>query len=607
MKHPFNTVRLKPLIGPMNPVASADEIPPGVFSWKENLEISKTNRLARRAGWQEFLRGTGAGDDGAPLANVRHLDEVVTTDGVRRLVAATSGGEVYLLGSASLDWTKFTGEFGQRNEWTSDALGNVLVISNGEGLVRYAVLPTSNFLDPIDELDSSYTEGPTIGASAVKVIVQFSGVMFIMNYSEGGVPIPWRVRWSALNVPTSYVDSVSTIAAFQDLPWTQKIINAKVLENRMLIYTDTSIWQCRATGGDGVFNFTELYTDPDARSRCLAYRQSLVAVGSSHIYAGQDGIYSFSNYQRQPERLRWLDDAARLMFEPGTDYTLDRSVCDLVAGFNSDKQEVWFSWTGKGGKYTLVADTIHKTCDIIRKGWHAFIQQARSSDQSFGDWLDQYVTNDSELWFEITNPSYTELCSKNTNDFCAGCNDSQLFIGALKEDEAIKTIGVDASGERIPGHSTGGYVEGFKSVLRGVVPVGNEDHDKVLRKVKVEIYSRVTQGSNVRLQLRTGLSNQAFNPNDDDRELDGITWTTHPLRAVGPDPDKTSGKTMDDLAAVNKLRVIPVEWNAYARAPFVYWELSVVDRDGNGTVVTGDPGALEFSRVEFEVQGLPRR
>tara|TARA_R110000824_G_scaffold44703_18_gene129891 strand:+ start:156 stop:1043 length:888 start_codon:yes stop_codon:yes gene_type:complete len=295
------------------------------------------------------------------------------------------------------------------------------------------------------------------------------------------------------------------------------------------------------------------------------------------------------------------------MFEPGTDYTLDRSVCDLVAGFNSDKQEVWFSWTGKGGKYTLVADTIHKTCDIIRKGWHAFIQHARSSDQSFGDWLDQYVTNDSELWFEITNPSYTELCSKNTNDFCAGCNDSQLFIGALKEDEAIKTIGVDASGERIPGHSTGGYVEGFKSVLRGVVPVGNEDHDKVLRKVKVEIYSRVTQGSNVRLQLRTGLSNQAFNPNDDDRELDGITWTTHPLRAVGPDPGKTSGKTMDDLAAVNKLRVIPVEWNAYARAPFVYWELSVVDRDGNGTVVTGDPGALEFSRVEFEVQGLPRR
>lgn len=62
---------------------------------------------------------------------------------------------------------------------------------------------------------------------------------------------------------------------------------------------------------------------------------------------------------------------------------------------------------------------------------------------------------------------------------------------------------------------------------------------------------------------------------------------------------------MDDLAAVNKLRVIPVEWNAYARAPFVYWELSVVDKDGNGTVVTGDPGALEFSRVEFEVQGLP--
>jgi hypothetical protein len=600
MKHPFNTVRWKPLIGPVNPVASADELPPGVFSWKENLEISKTNRLARRSGWQDFLRAQG----GAPLANVRHLDEVVTTDGVRRLVAATSGGEVYLLGATNVTWTQFTEDFGTKNEWTSDALGNVLVMSNGEGLVRYAVLPTSNFLDPIEELDTDYS-GTTIGASAAKVIVQFSGVMFIMNYSEGGVPLPWRVRWSALNAPISYVDSVSTIAGFQDLPWTQKIINAKVLENRMLIYTDTSIWQCRATGGDDVFNFTELYTDPDARSRCLSHKRSLVAAGSSHIYAGQDGIYSFSNYQRQPERLGWLDDAARLMFEPGTKYTLDRSVCDLVAGFNSDKQEVWFSWTGQGGdSYTLVADTLHQTSDIILKGWHAFVQHSRSGEQSFGDWLDQYIPNDSELWFDFTNSNYTELCGKVSDDFCLGCDDAPLFIGALKEDEEVKTIGVDVSGERIPGHSTGGYVEGFKSILRGVVPVGNEDHDKVLRKVKVEIYSRINQAANVRLQLRTGLSNQAFNPNDDDRDYDGIAWSTHPLRFVGPDPVPATGKTMDELAAVNKLRVIPIEWNVFARSPFIYWELSVVDVDGNGTAL---PGALEFSRLEFEVQGLPRR
>lgn len=600
MKHPFNTVRWKPLIGPVNPVASADELPPGVFSWKENLEISKAHRLSRRSGWQDFLRKQG----GAPLANVRHLAEVITTGGVRRLVAATSGGEVYMLGTTNTTWTLFGGTFGTKNEWTSDSLGNYMLMSNGEGAVRSAILPVDTTLGTVAELDPDST-GTTIGASAAKVIVQFNGVMFIMNYSEGGVPLPWRVRWSALNVPISYVDSNTTIAGFQDLPWTQKIINAKVMENRMLIYTDTSIWQCRATGGSDVFTFTELYTDPDARSRCLAHRRSLVSAGSAHIYAGHDGIYSFSNYQRQPERLGWLDDAARLMFEPGTKYTLDRAVCDLAAGFNSDKQEAWFSWTGQGGdSFTLVADTLHQTSDIIQTGWHAFVQHSRSSEQSFGDWLDQYIPNDSVLWFDFTNDNYTELCDKVIDDFCAGCDGAPLFIGALIEDEEVKTIGIDVSGERIAGHSVDGVFSGFKSVLRGVVPVGNEDHDKVLRKVKVEIYSRINQASNVRLQLRTGLSNQAFNPNDDDRDYDGIAWTTHSLRAVGPDPSPTTGTTLDELGPVNKLRVIPIEWNTYARAPFIYWELSVVDINGDGTAL---PGALEFSRVEFEVQGLPRR
>lgn len=591
---PSKTIRLKPLTGPMNPVASADELVPGVFAWKENLEINKSNRLARRAGWESFLLPDG----GAPLSDVNHLDEVTTADGVRRLVAGRTDGSVHLLSAASNSWTDIGGDF-TSNNWSSDSLGSVLLVSDGYGPVMAGTIPTGIPLEEPAGLGD-------LGVSGVKVVIQFAGCVFLLGLSEGGYPYPSRVRWSGLNTPYLWDDAdTSTVAGFQDLPYGEEIINAGVLGDRMLIYTDRSIWAVRATGDDAVFNFTQLYSDPISRARCLTHRRSLVTVGSAHLYLSQDGVYSFSAYQREPLRLEWLDSAARLMFEPGTSYTLSRSSCDTVAGFNSDTQELWVSWRGEDNYFTLVADTRFKTCDLVREGWSALVSHSRSNEQSFGDWLDTYIPDTGDLWFELDNQNYLALCGKRTAEFCSGCDDNPIFVGSSRSDSALKTIATRTDGSRILGHSVGGITEGYVSVIRGVVPAVEDDNDKVLRRVVVDVLSDAVQypdnSFNSGVQLRVGVSQQAFNPNDLGSNYDGIQWRTHPVRLLGP---KTSGLDLDTLESSRKLRALPVEWNLHERGRFLYWELSVTSGVGGPVILTD---ALEFTRIEFEVRVVPHR
>jgi hypothetical protein len=584
---PFKNLRIKPLTGPLNPVASADELPPGVFAWKEHFEISKSNRLARRAGWEEFLDGRG----GAPLSDVNHLDEVVTPDGVRRLVAGRTDSTVHLLSSAGTSWTDLGGTF-TGTDWTSDALGNVIAVSDGTGEVHQLSVPSSSSLTPIGSLSNLQVAG-------VKIIVQFAGCLFLMNLVEGGFRQTSRIRWCGLNTPLEWEETESSIAGFQDLPYGQKILNAGVLGDRLLIYTDSAAWAVRATGGEGVFGFTQLYSDPVARSRCLTHPRSLVNIGSAHVYLGQDGIYTFSAYQREPIRLEWMDAAARLLFEPGTSYTLSRSSCDTVSGFNSETQEIWLSWRGADNDYTLVADTRFKTCDLVREGWTAFVSHGRRDEQSFGDWLDTYIPDNSTLWFDDANPNYLALCGKRTDAFCSGCDDNPLFVGATRSDVALKTIASRLDGTRISGRSVEGSTEGYTSVLRGVIPAIEDDNDKVLRRMVVDVLTDAVRygddSFNAFLQLRTGVSNQAFNPNDLGSNFDGIQWTTHVRKVLGPD---TSGDSMDVVESKNLLRTLPVEWNLHERGRFIYWELSVTGQTGGPVVLD----RLELSRLEFEIR-----
>jgi len=587
----FKTITLKPLTGPMNPVRSADELLPGEFSWKENLEIDKNGHLSRRAGFDQF--------QSIDRSDVVAMHEVTTTDGVRRLVSAARDGSVALLSSSGDQWSDIGGTFQDADEWSFASVGNVLLVSDGVGSVHYANLPNGS-LEPVGELVN------TLEVSGVQVMVSFSGCVFLMNTYEGGFRYGSRVRWSALNEPTRFVSDTDNIAGFQDLPMDQRILAAGVLGDRLIIYTDSAIWSCRATGGSGVFGFTQLYSDPVARSRCLVHSKTLVSIGASHVYVGQDGVYAFSSFQREPTRLSWLDQAARIIFDPSSPYALSRAQCRMVAGFYSDTQELWLSWVGADGHHTLVANIMYKTCDYDGTGWDAFASHARADQTSFGDWLDQYVPNDDADWFDTGNSSYRELCSVYLKDLCVGCSDNPLFIGSLRYKEGsgdgrLKQISHRVDGSRILGRDIYGSVEGYTSILRGVVPAGNDEHDKVLRRFVVEVLSTANTSRNVRLRLRVGVSQQAYQPSLSGTDYQGIQWHEQPLKTLGPDP---SGKTLEEADSGTLLRTTPVEWNLHERGRFIYWELSIVGSDGGDTVLLD---TLSFTRLDMEVRLVPKK
>lgn len=585
------TIHLRPLTGPLNPIASADELLPGEFAWKEEMAVGRRNRLARRNGFDQFAD--------TAMTGVVHLAEVATNDGVRRLVSATEDGVVSTLSSSGSTWRQIGSGMQNTGEWSMDTLGNNLLLSDGNGRMQYALLPDGDLAD-VPELNGDCAANECYDISGVSVVIQFSGCMFLMNFVEDGTRITSRVRWGALADGLSYLTAEDSVAGFQDLPYNQKIINAGVLGNRLLIYTDSSIWVCRATGSTtgAAFAFEQLYTDPRARTKCLAYRNSLITVGSDHVYLGVDGVYAFNAYQREPLVYEWLDNAAQVMFDQGGAYALSRTRCTVAAGFDTFANELWLSWSSDNDHHTLIADVSAKTCDFTRRGWRAFVSHTRSGQQTFDDWFNANVASISGEIYDTD--AFALLCDVYTDDLCGKCGDSVVFIGSLRADARLKVIGYDQSGNAIRKHIVDGAEDGFVSVLRGVVPAGNEDHDKVLSKLVVEVITTANHYSNAKLVLRTGITQQAMNPNDLGSNFAGIQWSTHAIKPLGP---STVGQTMDNLEDDNLLRTIPVEWNLFERGRFIYWEVSVVGADG-GAVINNS--AVEFSRVDMDVRLVPR-
>ena len=597
---PFKTLRIRPLTGPVNPVATADELPVGVFAWKEEMEVSSANRLGRRGGFARL-----SADPAQPLVPTL-LKELSSTDGERRLMSCDISGNVKVLSGGSTNWISIGSGLTTNAEWSADFLYNVVVVSDGFGRVKSANLATGGPLTDVADLS-----GGVYDISAAKVVVQFSGCIMIMNFEEDGQTFGSRIKWSQLNEPTTWATGEGLVAGFQDLPYNQSVLAASVVGDRLLIYTDSAIWAARAVAGAGsAFQFSQLYSDPVGRTKCLAHPRTLVTFGSSHVYLGDDGVYTFSPYQREPQRLEWLDASARILFDPSSDYRISKEYCDVVAGVNqsSTKQEIWISWTPKTttdetAPRTLIADARFKTCDFSRRGWSSFATHSRTSGTTLDQWFKSYGldSNDSTNW---SCPS--SLIGKSMIDECSQCDSTTLFFGALETDGEVKYIGFDGDGDRINDQSyiKEGAPVGFRyhSILRGVVPAGNEDHDKVLRKLTVDVITGADQYNDAaRIKLRTAVSQQAELPNSDgDHRYYYLPWVEHDLKPLGP----VQSPSYDTVINAGQMRTTPVEWNLFERGRFIYWELSVVG-------VTDGPFSLDdevgFTRLDMEVRVVAKK
>lgn len=579
----WQTITLKPLTGTFDARSRPEDLVAGTFRWKQNWAISDQGRLWRRDGFLRF--GSSLVSDSHPFSNhdyhqqaqaprqpVSRLYESTGPDGTRRLFACTQRA-IALLDPVAGTWNTIWDNQGTAGSTFQCAtLVNHVLFTNDHNAVLCYRLDTG----AIGNTGNLTTGGGAAFPQVTKALVaaEFAGFILLMNVHSQGARHTNRIVWCDMNDASVWNASPTvTLAGYQDIDSGEEILAAKQLGSFLMIYTTRSIWKLYvAAAADAPFGFTRVYTDPETRHACLAYRNAIVSDGISHYYMGRDGIYRYSPYTQQPERVQWIHDSSALIFSD--DYPNHRVDADEpqmpVAFYRADRDELWFSWpaaaggdTELGNKHTLCCNVRYKTCDYMDTGWTAL---------------------------GAFTPSGAESA------------DTPLMVGASGEDWCLKEIGDAFAREYATmanndptGNITSAtfYSEGYNSILRGEVPGGASHIEKCLRHILIA-HDTAEQTSPCRVCLRTGNAYMPMDANQDGGTC-GVQWRTQENRSlVCP-----NAKTMQVLAASNLKPDSALEWAVYEQNLRLYYELIV-----EGTTGPAIGADTAWSYLQFEVKAV---
>jgi len=610
--------------------SSADSQTANALAWKQNLQISPDGKLQTANGWvRPWAVNTIIQTNGTPCpySNADFHDQTPNVTALTRepptcLYAPTDNEEnrylylgtktrFLLLNESSGSWTDLLpsglGNDGSasltQTRWHADILQDKIFICNGVDKVQQLTAGQTAQAISVVGLDTAGDDGNGNAApvKAPNVIIQYQGVILIMNMLENGVRVPSRIRWSDLNDGTCWVTGGGTnpntlaasISDFQDLTYGQQILGACVLLGFLYVLTDKAIWQCSFTFSntgavDGSNNpiyqaslqCNPVYSELKNRSRCLWYPNTLVCDGESMYYAGHDAIYRYNTYMQVPERTEWIFRSTSIIFDDGLGLggaTIDQtSVMSPVAEVWPDRKEIHFSWPVPDA--TLVND---QSCDL--------------NPPILSSGLNRRTLVISTQWQTCDYRDYGMNCYTSFQPTVAVVGSLGLgpnFFGCPTTDFALKQLGVGYARETFtfnPANTVGSYAAvGYTPLMRLVFPFQNFPNDKQINGLLLDAFTPGTDGGNL-FTLRTGTSYTQMNPNFNLGNC-GVVWTKWSSKPIKCLMTMTPGQ----YAAKNLRAAIGHRWKFLARAKFLYAEIAVTDASGNAPV----SGGVTFTRME---------
>src|SRR5262245_11394984 len=432
----YSPIDIKPVTGFFDVRSSADTVPPGAWRMRQNVQVTDTGGTCRRPGWAKFLDRadynnedlhdqflilqefyaertiphlpksdiityppTGKCDtSGGPQVRssgrqpITFLYAAVAVSGDRRFLAGTQN-RIYALNEPKGNWKILADAYGgvpdtltiSERRWMADQSFDTVVFTNG-------------FDPPL----AWQFDGPTFGCSMqavseipaladiqltrARVVFAWKSCIFLGDVEMDGARRQHRLVWSDFEKPLSWVRSDESAAGYQDLPEGERILAGKALGDSCLIYTTKGIWEMQFVGGEQVFNFRSVYSEPEHGAACLFYRFTLASTGEFHIYAGRDGIYAFNLFMPQPDRVEWMHAASAVMFE-----SIEEQRCDShTAWFDPTAKEYWISWVERGEAMphrTLVFSTRYHSDDLVDHGFTAFCTYVPDPRPTYLPWL----------------------------------------------------------------------------------------------------------------------------------------------------------------------------------------------------------------------------
>ncbi len=181
-----------------------------------------------------------------------------------------------------------------------------------------------------------------------------------------------------------------------------------------------------------------------------------------------------------------------------------------------------------------------------------------------------------------------------------------MLIGASGYDWALKQIGGvfyreiltftnDEITEDIPQNEPIYSIIGYYSILRGMIPLGAIDRDKLLKRVLLDD-DVSEQDTPCAWRLRIGMSHKLVDPNDTD-DLCSPLWRRLEDQLIEC-PDHM---TVSEMQAANLVPDQWTEWPCYERGSYLYFELVVANQDGSPAI----GGDVCLQQLDFIASAMP--
>ena len=593
-----------PLTGVMDSRSSVDQEPDGAFAWKQNFEITPDGKLHQVNGfnrpfwisrsvdgvacpyknWDFHNQGDDVLDE--DLLPITLLFPSSANDGVRRLFAGTKT-RFMRMDEATGEWTDIStglGADGVDNKVSvrirAAELQDTIVFTNGFDNVKYHELAS----DVSQDVDlTTFGEGG-VAITDVECVIQYQGVIMLMNMKEGGVRIASRIRWSDLNDPTAFDLSVtSSITDYQDLDYGEEILNAAVMLGFLYIFTDKSIWRCNfsvdSNTNTATLNCQRVYSEPRNRSKCLAYPNTLVSTGADFYYAGSDAIYHYNPYLPEPERIEWIYKSSGVIFEDER-YRIDKKSCKSpIAEYWPDKREIHFSWPLAEA---VTTSNYVATCND-------------KPDQTYSSGINRstLVINTQFSTCDFRDYGMTAMTNFRTDLYADGsCNQQNIFLGAYSTDFCLKQLGVGYVRETYNRTTEAWENKGYTPMLRGMFHFGRFDADKKISKFVIDGQAENNTSGTV-FSLRIGTSFTVVNPNETVAGC-GVVWKQLSDKPVKCLMNKSASAYASGVPFIRPNT--NTNWDFLYRGRFLYYEITI--KNANGTAATG--GGVTLSRLEVK-------
>lgn len=604
----YRPITLRPLTGIFDARSSADEKPPGAFSWKQNLSINKDGKLARAKGWRRFgdpvcPRNADWHDQGV-IAESREpltlLFPSTENDGTRRLIGGTKT-RIIVLNESSGDWTTLNSGLGNDGNdsltqlrFNAAELQNKVYFTNDFNAPFYVDLDNLGVGSQV--IGDLATAGEDVNGNAVPItrvrrVISWNGVILFLNTVEGGTRFSSRIRWSDLNDGTLWKPGQpdDSIADFQDLDYGHEILNAVPIGTGLYVFTDRSIWRCTFTvdntANTVALDTVRVYYEPRNKAKCLAYANSLVSDGDTAWYAGRDGIYSYRpGYSSEPELREWLHRSTSIIFDGGA-RTIDTSACNSMIGeFLKDNNEVHFSWP--------VWDPLAVPVGPGDVDCETYEPTGREPGSGFN--IHTLVVNTKYETADYRDYGSTAMASFQSDVGGNECNQASQFISANSADLTLKELEQGSAREMYSITDDTHTMAGYFSLARGVFPFQQFDSEKEIEKFLVGVTPEDPTDTAV-LRLRVGTSDVALDPNGANGRC-GVLFHQLSNKPIRCHYTRSAAQYVVD----NKRPDDAVDWRFFFRGRFLYYEITIAAANNSAPIT----GGLTLSRFEVSARLL---